>query len=139
MFLSPHQEKLVTFYLQSWDTFAFLGRIPIHIGPTPALTSQTMLDACIHNFFGVSILYRVTGGRTSRKVRKGCTVLRGTREMTEKYEYCSTVTRTFVQDCRYAMERLIYAFVSSNRDYFYSILHGLPWACKTDTAAKANC
>ena len=25
--------------------------------------------------------------------------LRGNREMTEKYAYCSTVPRTFVQDC----------------------------------------
>ena len=46
----------------------------------------------------------VQGGgreRTARIFRKGCTVLRGNREMTEKYEYCSTVPRTFVQDCRY--------------------------------------
>ena len=28
-------------------------------------------------------------------------VLRGSREMTEKYAYCSTVPRTFVQDCRF--------------------------------------
>ena len=27
-----------------------------------------------------------------------CTVSKGNREMTEKYEYCSTVLRTFVQD-----------------------------------------
>ena len=59
-----------------------------------------MLDACIQNFFRVSTLYRVRGGRTARKFRKGYTVLRGNREMTEKYEYCSTVPRTFVQDCR---------------------------------------
>ena len=57
-----------------------------------------MLDACIQNFFRVSTLYRVGGERTSRKFRKGCTVLRGNREMTEKYEYCSTVPRNFVQD-----------------------------------------
>ena len=85
---------------KSWDTFAFLGRFPIHTGPTPPLTPQTMLDACIQNFFRVSTLYRVGGGRTARKFRKGCTVLRGNREMTEKYEYCSTVPRTSVQDCR---------------------------------------
>ena len=30
---------------------------------------------------------------------KGCTVLRGNWEMTEKYEYCSIAPRTFVQDC----------------------------------------
>ena len=51
-------------------------------------------------FFRVSTLYRVGGGRTAREFRKGCTVLRGTREMTEQYEYCSTAQRTFVQDCR---------------------------------------
>ena len=86
---------------KSWDTFAFLGRFPIHSGPTPPLTPQTMLDACIPNFFRVSTFYRVGGGRTARKFRKECTVLRGNREMTEKYEYCSTVPRTFVQDCRF--------------------------------------
>ena len=81
------------------DTFAFLGRFPIHTGPTPPLTQQTMLDACILNLFRVSTLYRVGGGRTARKLRKGCTVLRGNQQMTEKYEYRSTVPRTFVQDC----------------------------------------
>ena len=45
-------------------------------------------------------MYRVGGGRTARKFRKGCTILRENRERTEKYEYCSTVPRTFVQDCR---------------------------------------
>ena len=79
---------------KSLGTLAFLGRFEIHTGPTPALTPQTLLDACIHNFFRVSTLFRVGGGRTSRKFRKGCTVLRGNREMTEKYEYCSTVSRT---------------------------------------------
>ena len=34
----------------SWDTFAFLGRFPIHTGPTPPLTPQTTLDECIQNF-----------------------------------------------------------------------------------------
>ena len=61
--------------LKSWDTFAFLGRFPIHTGPTPAVTPQTTLDACIQNFSRVSALYRVRGGRTARKFRKGCTVL----------------------------------------------------------------
>ena len=65
---------------KSWDTFAFLGCFPIHGRPTPPLTPQTTLDACIQNFFQVSTLYRVGGGRTTRKLRKGCTVLRGNRE-----------------------------------------------------------
>ena len=34
-------------------------------------------------FFRVSALYRVGGGRTARKFRKRCTVLRGNREITE--------------------------------------------------------
>ena len=85
---------------KSWDTFAFLGSFPIHTVPAPPLTPQTMLDACIQNFFRVSSLYRVGWGRTARNFPKGCTVLRGNREITEKYEHCSTVPRTFVQDCR---------------------------------------
>ena len=36
---------------KSWDTFAFLGCFSIHTGRTPPLTPQTMLDACIQNFF----------------------------------------------------------------------------------------
>ena len=35
---------------KSWDTFVFLRHFPIHIGPTPPLTPQTMLDACIQIF-----------------------------------------------------------------------------------------
>ena len=84
---------------KSWDTFAFLGRFPIHSGPTPPLTPQTMLDACIYNFFRVSTLYMVGEGKTARKFWKWCTVLRWNREMTEKYEYYSTVPRIFAQDC----------------------------------------
>ena len=68
--------------------------------PTPPLTPETMLDECIQNFYRVSALCTVGGERTAGKCRKGCTVLRGNREITWKYEYCSTVTRTFVQDCR---------------------------------------
>ena len=51
---------------KSWDTLAFLGRFPVQTGPTPPLTPQTMLDACIQIFFQVSTLYRV-GGRKNRK------------------------------------------------------------------------
>ena len=73
--------------------------------PTPPLPPQTMLDARVSRIvFRVSTLYRVVGGRTVRKFRKGCTDLRGNREMTAKYEYSSTVPRTFLQDwtCPYA-------------------------------------
>ena len=49
-----------------------LATIPIHTGPTPPLTP---FDACIRNFFQVSTLYRVEGGKTARIFRKGCPVL----------------------------------------------------------------
>ena len=81
---------------KSWDTFAYLGRFPIHPGPTPPLTPQTMLDACIQNFFPSFNFVSGGEGRTARKFRKPCTVLRGNGGITEKY--CSTVPRTFVQD-----------------------------------------
>ena len=97
----------------SWDTFAFLG----HTGPTSLLTPQTMLDAWIQIFFRVSTLYRLGGGRTARKFRKGCTILIGNREMTEKYEYCSTVPRTFVQGCRYFCNRISFLHESAFRPY----------------------
>ena len=81
---------------KSWDTFAYLGHFPIHTGPTPPLTSQTMLDACIQNFFWVSTLCRLGGGRTARKFRKRRTVSWGNRKVTEKFECCITNPRTIV-------------------------------------------
>ena len=83
--------------------------------PAP-LTPQTMLDACIQNFFGLSALYRVGRGRTARKFRKGCTVLRGNRQMTEKYEYCCTVPRTFVQDCSFSQNLLCTMVLSKQKE-----------------------
>ena len=89
---------------KSWDTFAFLGRFPIHTGPTPPLTPQTMLDACIQDFFyRFSTLHRLGGGRTAIKFRKGCTLLWRNPEITEKCEYCITFSRTFVHDCSLAV------------------------------------
>ena len=108
--------------LQSWAKvlghFCFSGAFFIHTGPTPPLTPQTMLDACIQNFFRVSTFYRVGG--TTRKFRERRTVLRGNREMTEKYEYCSTVPRTFVQDCRYCLWLIMPhgQFASSNQKHY---------------------
>ena len=49
-------------------TLLHFWAFPILTGPTPPLTPQTMLDACIQNFFQVSTLYRVGGGRTARKI-----------------------------------------------------------------------
>ena len=77
--------------LKSWDTFVFLRRFPIHLGPTPPLTPQTMLDACIQNFFP-SFNFVYGGGRKNcKKTSKMVHCLEGNREMTEKYEYYTTV------------------------------------------------
>ena len=62
---------------KSLGTLAFLWCFPIHAGPTPPLTPQTKLDAYTGypEFFPVSTLYRVEGGRTARKFQKQRSVL----------------------------------------------------------------
>ena len=54
---------------RSWGVFQCT-----QVQPLPSPHKQLMLDECIQNFFRVSTLYRVWGGRTARKFRKGCTV-----------------------------------------------------------------
>ena len=117
MKLSVNEAKLISFVgytynhgQKSWDTFSSLGRAfsnSHRSSPSPHPTNNVgrgqgdgLLTRCIQNVFRVSTLYRVGGGRSARKFRKGCTVFRGNRQMTEKYESRSTVPRTFVQDCR---------------------------------------
>ena len=88
--------------LQSWTKvlghFCVSGAFSNSHRSNPSPHPANNVGRVYPEFFRVSTLHRVGGGRTSRKFRKGCTVLRGNREMTEKYEYCSTVSRTFVQD-----------------------------------------
>ena len=59
---------------KSWETFAFLGRFPMHTGPTPSPHRTNNIWRVYPEFFRVSTFYRVGGGRTARKFRKGCTV-----------------------------------------------------------------
>ena len=82
-------DKSLGTLLRFWGVFQFT-----QVEPLPS--SHKKCWTRVSRIF--STLYRVRGGRTSRKFRKGCTVLKGNRDMTEKYEYCSTVPRTFVQD-----------------------------------------
>ena len=117
MKLSVNEAKLISFVgytynhgQKSWETFSSLGRAfsnSHRSSPSPHPTNNVgrgqgdgLLTRCIQNVFRVSTLYRVGGGRSARKFRKGCTVFRGNRQITEKYESRSTVPRTFVQDCR---------------------------------------
>ena len=96
----------------SWDTFAFLGRFPpILICPTPPLTPQTTLDACIQNFFRVSTLFGVEGRRTERKCRKGCTVLWGNPELQKIMNTAFLSPRTFVHDCSCGDRYKVFSFL----------------------------
>ena len=103
-FLTKQKNKIILNYLsynhgqKPWDT-CVSGPFSNSHRSNPSLHHPTMLEACIQNSFRVSTLYRVGEGRTARKFRKRFTVLRGNREMTEKYECGSTVPRTSVQDC----------------------------------------
>ena len=78
--------------LRFWGVFQFTKGQPLSSPHKQCWTRVSRI------FFRVSTLYRVVGGRTARKFRKRCTVLRGNRGITKKYEYCGTVPRT-VQDC----------------------------------------
>ena len=52
-----------------------LATISIHTGPTPPLTP---FDACIRNFFQVSTLYRVEGGKLQEYFEKDALFYEGT-------------------------------------------------------------
>ena len=94
---------------KSWNTFAFMGRFT-QVQPLPSPHKQCWTRVS-RIFFRVSTLYKVGEGELQENL--GCTVLRGNREMIEKYEYCSTVLRTFVQYCRYIGYFTIQVFLLS--------------------------
>ena len=70
-------DKSLGTLLRFWGVFQFT-----QVQPPPHPTNN-VARVFIQNFF-LSTLYRVGGVRTARQFRKGCTVLRGNREMTEK-------------------------------------------------------
>ena len=74
--------------LHFWDVFQFTQ---VQLLPSAHKQCWTRVSRI---FFRVSTLYRVGEQKLQENFEK-----RGNREMTEKYEYCSTVPRTFVQDC----------------------------------------
>ena len=78
---------------KSRDTIAFLGRFPYSHRSSPSPHPKTT-----QKFSRVSTLYRVGEGKTARNFERMHCFKRKPR-MTEKYEYCSTVPRTYVQDC----------------------------------------
>ena len=65
-------------------TLLHFWAFPIHTGPTPPLTPQTMLDACIQNFFWISTLYRVGGELQEKLISKRMHCLMREPRMTKK-------------------------------------------------------
>ena len=57
---------------KSWDTLAFLGRFPIHTGPTPPLTPKQSWTRVSRIFseFQLCVGLGMEGGRTARKFSK---------------------------------------------------------------------
>ena len=51
------------------DTFAFLGRLPVHTGPTLSLTPQKMLDVC-PEFFSSFNFVKGGGRENCKKIPK---------------------------------------------------------------------
>ena len=88
------------------------GRFPVLIGPTSPITPQTMLDACIQNSFRVSICTGWGGRDNCKKISKRMHCFMKEHRMTEKYEYCITVPRSFVHDCSVSRRRVIFLVLS---------------------------
>ena len=93
------------FFRQSWTKvlghFCISGAFSNSHRSNPSPHPTNNVGRVYPEFFSeFQQLYRVGGGRTARKFRKRCTVLRENRKIAEKYEYYSTVPRTFVQDWR---------------------------------------
>ena len=92
----------------------FYRNVFYFISPTPSFTPQTMLDACIQNFFRVSILYRVGGGGEG-ELQENFDMMHclwGNLEMTEKYEYCSIAPRT--------LPRIVWILIFGGKSLFSS-------------------
>ena len=83
-----------SFYHQgqkSWRHFCICGDFFSSHMPNPIAHPTNKVGRVYPEFFQVSTLGRVEGGRTPRTFRKGCTVLWGHPQITENYEYCITV------------------------------------------------
>ena len=99
---STIMDKSLGTLLRFWGVFQFT-----QVQPLPSPDKQFWMRVSrIFSVFQLCIGWEEVELQT--KFRKGCTVLRGNREMTEKYEYCSTIPRTFVQDCSLIITRSVW-------------------------------
>ena len=88
------QKTNESFYHQGqkyWGNFCICGAFFSSHMPNPIPHPTNKVERVYPEFFRVSTLCRVEGGRTPRTFRKGCTVLWGHPQITENYEYCITV------------------------------------------------
>ena len=90
---------LVTQYLQSWTSLGTLAFLDVfqftQAQPLPSPHKQ-----CWTRVSRIFPLYRVRGEGNCRKISKRMRCFMREPRMTEKYEYCITVPRTFVHNCR---------------------------------------
>ena len=80
--------------LHFWGVFQFTQVQPL---PSPHKQCWTRVSRIFSEF---QLCIGCGEGELQENFEKDA-LFRGNREMTEKYEYCSTVLRTFVQDCSY--------------------------------------
>ena len=79
--------------LRFWGVFQFTQVQPL---PSPHKQCWTLVSRIFSEF---QLCIGWGEGELQENFEKDALFLRGIREMTEKYEYCSSVPRTFVQDC----------------------------------------
>ena len=105
--------RLPCLLVQSWTKVFTLSRlwgVSHRSNPSPHPTNN--VGRVYREFFSEFQLC-IRWGEGELQENLGCTVLRGNREMIEKYEYCSTVLRTFVQYCRHLGYFTIQVFLLS--------------------------
>ena len=88
-------DKSLGTLLHFWGVFQFTQVQPL---PSPHKQCWTRVSRI---YFEFQLFCRVRGGRTAGSFRRGCSFKRGPRNDRKiSIINCSTVTRTFVQDCR---------------------------------------
>ena len=93
--LATIMDKSLGTLLHFWGVLQFTYAQPI---PSPQ-----------NNVGRVQLCIGWGGGRTARKVRKGCTVLWGNPGIKGKYEHYLTLPKTFFRDCRRRSYKLVKA------------------------------
>ena len=97
---------------KSWDTFAFLGRFPrILICPTPPLTPQTTLDACIQNFSECQLCLGWREGELKENVGKDALFYEVTQKLQKIMNTAFLSPRTFVHDCSCGDRYKVFSFL----------------------------